>query len=803
MKARKKGTEKEQVLVRHVTAEKRNDIQHIEPLLKAPFPSDSSSTSDGRSKDVSILGYASGRCLVAARFAKQPWAPLYSNAASAQELFEANAGSRRLEVVWLGCKPDVGWFFRLNRAGKTVVDFAQPLDADSPARSKLSGVEPSVLKQGESGEQAVARLAKHFKITRSMPEVRISDDGFQVLDADGRPRTSGLRGYLRLDGPGVADGDSGASIALEEAIESCDAEGIREAIAQGASLTVLPDSCMPPLLAALYKFEEPDWKECVELLIELGCPVNGVKNDPPIIYCVGEDFAVPEALEAVELLLAHGADVNATNFHGHTALFRCVVENRVDLVRFLLEHGADPNAKGPNFDSPVEWLRKASGGGLNFDFDKRTRYAELLSLLTGEPVSKPQPTTVGPALAAESARFRTCVTALRLVPMLDANVSIQTLGDSPYTKRRWYRDWQKELVDGDFEFVQHFDVGLADYSAFTNADLGFDALLSEGDRPGCEVIAYHNDRTTTTVASFAEMIGPEFAPQSRVFEAIKGASPVQLVERLKELVRGKRMMRVDASSFASRYTEAVNRVSHEVGERALSVLKTPTVLINGSPPRYERLGCYLDFVGAGWKDPGFSTANWVQDWQDEFAKADDNPPHRTGGALDAAMKLVAASHFQFASSPDANELLAPASDVALAHFQALAGAGKNETEAAPWFQFRALLRGLSLCALAGRWETFEDVCNLVQPKLASANTADEENLDFAQVLLVLVSSYRKRPLPKAAALEQAVAKRLAKIPRLLLDVWRAIGAGRANDVEKALRTSLEYFMELRGDKLVP
>lgn len=113
MKARIKATEKEQVLVRHVTAEKRNDIQHLEPLLKAPFPSESSSTSDGRSKDVSILGYASGRCLVAARFAKQPWAPLYSNAASAQELFEANAGSRRLEVVWLGCKPDDGLVFQV------------------------------------------------------------------------------------------------------------------------------------------------------------------------------------------------------------------------------------------------------------------------------------------------------------------------------------------------------------------------------------------------------------------------------------------------------------------------------------------------------------------------------------------------------------------------------------------------------------------------------------------------------------------------------------------------------------------
>ncbi len=139
----------------------------------------------------------------------------------------------------------------------------------------------------------------------------------------------------------------------------------------------------------------------------------------------------------------------------------------------------------------------------------------------------------------------------------------------------------------------------------------------------------------------------------------------------------------------------------------------------------------------------------------------------------------------------------------MTHFRAIAVAGKNEIYAAPWFQFRALLNALLLCALASRWITFKEICDLVQSKLASANTAEDEDLDFAQVLLLLVSSYRDRPLPKAAALEQAVAKHLAHRPRLLLDVWRAVNAGRPADVEKALRKSLESFMELRGDKLVP
>jgi len=104
--------------------------------------------------------------------------------------------------------------------------------------------------------------------------------------------------------------------------------------------------------------------------------------------------------------------------------------------------------------------------------------------------------------------------------------------------------------------------------------------------------------------------------------------------------------------------------------------------------------------------------------------------------------------------------------------------------------------------LAGRWETFKEIGNAVQPKLASTNTAGEEDLDFAEVLLLLVSSYRDRALPKAAALEQAVAKRLAERPRSLLEVWRAVDAGRAGEVEQALRRSLECFLEARKPRLV-
>lgn len=414
-------------------------------------------------------------------------------------------------------------------------------------------------------------------------------------------------------------------------------------------------------------------------------------------------------------------------------------------------------------------------------------------------------TSAATRAAAETRRFRDCVAARSLLGSPDSDIGklLKLKNKSPYAQERWYRNCQQQLADAGFQFARHFTIFIAEYTAFTNPDLGFDAYLFEGDRPGCQITAYHDDQTVTTVANCAALVDGPFAPPSRVWRHFKRASPAELVEHLKELVRGKRLLRINATGCAARFKTVTNRENHETSERALEMLKTPTVFIDGAPPRWERLGCYFDFAGAGWKDRGFSAANWVRDWQDEFAKAGDNPPDSTHDGLSAATKLVAASHLQLASAPDANELLASASDMALTHFQALAGAGKKVIIAHASFQFQSLLRGLLLCALASRWETFQAICNLVQPKLASADTADDEHLDFALVLLLLVSGYRDRALPKAAALEQAVAKRLAKVPRLHLGIWRAIAKGRAQDVEKALRSSLEYFMELRGDQLVP
>jgi hypothetical protein len=798
MSAKKKASQREYVLVRHIVAAKRKDVSHLEPLLKAPFPGGGGSTCDGGSKDVSILGYASGRCLVAARFARQTWAPLYSNAASAEELFGANAASRRLEVAWFGFRPQEGWFFRLNSAGKPVVEFAQALGANSPSICKLVGVEPGVLKDGESGEQAMDRLCKHFEIPRAPAEIRIGEGGFEMVDAGGQPLKSGLLGYVRIDGPAIAEGESAAADALAEAIEECDADGIRAAVEQGASLTALPDTSTSPLLSALFKFDNPSWKECVELLIQLGCPVNGGNKEPPLVACVASFIDEPDALKAAQLLVSHGADVNAVDRSGHTALFDCVVYKRLELVRFLVQHGADPDIKDQNGVSPLQWLKQRYEEETGFR--RRTEYAELLSELTGEPVARPETAPLRPELEAENNRFKLCLLARRILASLPAKLELKPEQTSLLAGKPWYGDWRKELVDSGFQFAGDYSMGLLYLSAFTNPALGFDAVISAALLKGqakCAIAAYHGDGATTTVSNVADATPPEFTAASHVRREFPGASPAQLLDQLQELLQGQAMQPLEVGSFAARYTEILNQVAVEGRQRAERLLDSPPTLIDGVAPRYERLRFYYDF--SGYDDPAYSTEKVAKDWIDQFNEASGDSTADKSDAVDAALHLAGMRHFQFAATPDPQDYIARGTRLALEHFQMLAGAGKGCVEAEPWFQFRALLRGLMLCALDGSWQTFKEICNAVRPKLASADTTGEEDIDFAPVLLLLVSRYRERALPKVDALETAVKKRRTKRPRLLLDVWRALHAGQAAEFDEALRRSLEHFIELQGD----
>ena len=54
--------------------------------------------------------------------------------------------------------------------------------------------------------------------------------------------------------------------------------------------------------------------------LEGGCEGKGSADGEPVFYADGEDEAIAGNLTRLELLLAKGADKNAKNIHGKTAL---------------------------------------------------------------------------------------------------------------------------------------------------------------------------------------------------------------------------------------------------------------------------------------------------------------------------------------------------------------------------------------------------------------------------------------------------------------------------------------------------
>jgi hypothetical protein len=66
-----------------------------------------------------------------------------------------------------------------------------------------------------------------------------------------------------------------------------------------------------------------------------------------------------QSFEVFQMLIAAGADVNATAWRGFaTPLTQAVVSDEIEMVRALLEHGADRSIKNPAGLTPLDIARK-------------------------------------------------------------------------------------------------------------------------------------------------------------------------------------------------------------------------------------------------------------------------------------------------------------------------------------------------------------------------------------------------------------------------------------------------------------
>ena len=96
-------------------------------------------------------------------------------------------------------------------------------------------------------------------------------------------------------------------------------------------------------------------RETVEFLLGQDVPVDAQNHNGHTALALSAEFPSKESRAPIaELLLAHGADVDAAaGHHGGTVLHRAVIHGDVALARLLLEHGAGPNRQDWSGKTPL------------------------------------------------------------------------------------------------------------------------------------------------------------------------------------------------------------------------------------------------------------------------------------------------------------------------------------------------------------------------------------------------------------------------------------------------------------------
>ena len=131
---------------------------------------------------------------------------------------------------------------------------------------------------------------------------------------------------------------------LNKAVQSGDMRQVERLLEAGADVNGYDFLRQTPLLFAVVG----NHQDIVELLIARGAKVNFLSSGgTPLCFARNPNMA--------ELLIAHGADVNARHSSGSTPIF---FPWNDDVARVLIVHGADVNARNKSGSTPLFYASK-------------------------------------------------------------------------------------------------------------------------------------------------------------------------------------------------------------------------------------------------------------------------------------------------------------------------------------------------------------------------------------------------------------------------------------------------------------
>lgn len=192
--------------------------------------------------------------------------------------------------------------------------------------------------------------------------------GYGALQAAARNRSDKIIPLLVELKADVNGRDKDGFTALIHAAERNHVATIRALVAAGADLEASVDGGFGPLSLAI----ESGKFLAAKALIEVGANVNAVAGSDRItpIMVAASQLAVGENAKEIErrqglrstdiatALVERGANVNAVNAHGVTALMIASARGNIPMLGLLLEAGADPNLKSKAGKTAIDIARE-------------------------------------------------------------------------------------------------------------------------------------------------------------------------------------------------------------------------------------------------------------------------------------------------------------------------------------------------------------------------------------------------------------------------------------------------------------
>jgi ankyrin repeat protein len=128
---------------------------------------------------------------------------------------------------------------------------------------------------------------------------------------------------------------------LINAVRTNDTDAVNALLKQGVDPNALDTLGMTALTCAVMKNNT----KVISILLSNGANVNGVEHTYLCKRPLGE-AAEYNAVEAAQMLIDNGADLNLRDSHGRTPLMMAAENNALDVAGLLIQSGANLEAKG-------------------------------------------------------------------------------------------------------------------------------------------------------------------------------------------------------------------------------------------------------------------------------------------------------------------------------------------------------------------------------------------------------------------------------------------------------------------------